>query len=159
VAANISNPFVAPFLITGEVEVGSLITTGHLVPFDAEAARRTGVTGFALEAALGSIVVGAAPAVLGAGVTSLLVRRRRPANDQVPDRAIERTLARYSRAPRGDRIYVKSKLRADPVIVQLFALDEPLGHVVDAGCGRGQIGLFLRELGRVSRLSGWDWDR
>jgi 2-polyprenyl-3-methyl-5-hydroxy-6-metoxy-1,4-benzoquinol methylase len=72
--------------------------------------------------------------------------------------AIQRTTERYASAQHADRFYVTSKLRTDPLIQQLAELDLRLGRVIDAGCGRGQIGLLLLELGAASSLVGWDWD-
>src|SRR4051812_28798105 len=48
-AANVSNPIVAPFLITLEVEVGSLVTTGQHAAFSLARAKQTGILGFALQ--------------------------------------------------------------------------------------------------------------
>jgi 2-polyprenyl-3-methyl-5-hydroxy-6-metoxy-1,4-benzoquinol methylase len=64
---------------------------------------------------------------------------------------------RYRSAPRGDRIYVSVKLRTDPVASLIASLGW-LGDVVDVGSGRGQLGLFLLEAGRISSLQGFDWD-
>src|ERR1041384_4459312 len=56
--ANISNPLLAPFLITLEVEVGSLLISGHHAAFTLQRARQTGILGFVLQAGIGSVVVG-----------------------------------------------------------------------------------------------------
>jgi SAM-dependent methyltransferase len=72
-------------------------------------------------------------------------------------RAIARTVRRYAAAPRGDRIYVALKLRLDPVLRELVQLG-PFGTVLDAGCGRGQLGVCLLEAGLVSSLAGFDYD-
>src|SRR5450432_766125 len=66
-AANISNPFVAPFLITLEVEVGSLLTTGQHAAFTLARAKQTGILGFAWQAGVGSVLVGLAFAAIGGG--------------------------------------------------------------------------------------------
>src|SRR4051812_40229874 len=66
--ANISNPLFAPFLITLEVEIGSLLSTGHHAGFTLEQAKQTGVLGFVFQAGLGSLFVGAGLGALGAGV-------------------------------------------------------------------------------------------
>lgn len=66
VASNISNPLFAPFLVTAEIELGSLIVEGRLTVFDLERARAKGIGGFVLEAAVGSLVLGGALAGLGA---------------------------------------------------------------------------------------------
>lgn len=96
--------------------------------------------------------------------------------------AIARTIARYARARSADRYYVRVKLHTDPLAAELLrsrysasvpfrgsSLPGPvgaelpcnspqLGDVVDVGCGRGQFGLLLYELGRVRSLHGYDWD-
>ncbi len=74
------------------------------------------------------------------------------------DGAIRRTLERYRRAPVSDRMYVAGKLQHDPVVTEISALAGDFGRVLDAGCGRGQLGLCLLELGRVSSLAGFDSD-
>jgi SAM-dependent methyltransferase len=71
--------------------------------------------------------------------------------------AIARTVRRYAGAPRGDRFYVSFKLRLDPVLRELARLG-PFGSVLDAGCGRGQLGVCLIEAGLVSELIGFDYD-
>ena len=166
-AANISNPLVAPFLIAAEIEVGSLLLTGRFVPFDVERVRSTGISGFAVQAAVGSLIVGMLLAAIGALVTWLVATRRlqgqraERATDSPEAQlqtAIQRTTDRYASARHADRMYVASKLRTDPLVGQLAELDLRLGRVIDAGCGRGQIGLLLLELGAASSLVGWDWD-
>lgn len=71
--------------------------------------------------------------------------------------AMERTVRRYAAAPKGDRIYVSMKLRFDPVLRELAQVG-PLGSVLDAGCGRGQLGVCLVEAGLARSLSGFDYD-
>lgn len=56
-------------------------------------------------------------------------------------------------------MYVASKLRRDPVYGDLLGLDEQLGHVVDIGCGRGQLAALLLEAGMANRVTGYDWNR
>jgi SAM-dependent methyltransferase len=133
------------------------------VAFDLTQARATGVLGFVLEAALGSVFVGATLAVAG-GLLSLVIARAFGARDSTaappPDaleQAIGRTVARYGTAPLGVRYYVAGKLAADPAVPELARLG-PLGRVLDAGSGRGQFGLLLLELGRLDSLTGFDSD-
>jgi len=78
--------------------------------------------------------------------------------DSALQSAIERTVARYASAPKGARYYVSSKLAYDPVLDAVIRLPGNFGLTVDAGCGRGQLGLCLVELGRVGKLRGFDWD-
>jgi 2-polyprenyl-3-methyl-5-hydroxy-6-metoxy-1,4-benzoquinol methylase len=72
--------------------------------------------------------------------------------------AIVRTIARYAPARSADRYYVHVKLRTDPLAAELVRVSCQLGDVVDVGCGRGQFGLLLCELGRLRSLRGYDWD-
>lgn len=157
-AANISNPFVAPFLITLEIEVGSLVLSGHHAPFGIAQARSVGVGGFVAQAALGSIIVGGAFAAVGAAVAWQVASWRVARRHRSLAAAIDRTIARYRGAPRGDRYYVASKLRSDPVVAAVAGLDVPFGAVLDLGSGRGQLALCLAELGSCARVRGIDWD-
>jgi SAM-dependent methyltransferase len=163
-AANVSNPFVAPFLIFAEVEAGSLLLTGHWVAFDVEQARRTGASGFAQQLLVGSLAVGTALALLGFLLGYLVAARR---GEQVPpssvgvddnERALERTRMRYAQAPRADRYYVAGKLALDPVFALIASQAGDFGRVLDLGCGRGQLSAFLLELGRASQVTGIDSD-
>lgn len=154
-AANISNPLVAPLLLLAEVQLGSLLLTGQLTNFDLASARRIGASGVALQLGLGSVVLGAGLGCLGAFIAWWVARRGKPRTEL--EGAQRRTRARYVAAPRSERCYVRAKLALDPVLRQLAELG-PLGEVIDAGCGRGQLGLCLLELGRVERLRGFDFD-
>jgi SAM-dependent methyltransferase len=170
-AANISNPFVAPFLVTLEVEVGSLVTTGRHAGFTLARAKQTGILGFALQAGVGSLFVGSALAALGASTAYWLARKHRArtareasgdgeaaSSEEQVELAALRTIERYRAAPIGDRLYVAGKLRSDPLTRMLAALPGDFGRVLDAGAGRGQFGLFLRELGRAQQLVALDSD-
>jgi uncharacterized protein (DUF2062 family) len=154
-AANISNPLLAPLLLLAEVEIGSLLLHGAPVAFDLAAARNKGVAGFVEEAVLGSIVLGAVLGLLGGALAAFIARRAQRASALTL--AMRRTRARYASVPRAHRYYVAAKLRSDPVLAEIAGLAE-LGDVIDAGSGRGQLGLCLFELGRVRSLTGFDFD-
>jgi uncharacterized protein (DUF2062 family) len=79
-ASNVSNPFVAPFLILAEVELGSYLLHGVPASFDLSQARLRGITGLLYEAALGGVMIGALLGVVGGLSVALLARqaRRRP---------------------------------------------------------------------------------
>ena len=79
------------------------------------------------------------------------------ASDQAA--ALSRATLRYRDRGRFARMYVASKLRRDPVYGDLLALDEPLGDVVDIGCGRGQLAALLLESGMARRVTGYDRNR
>jgi uncharacterized protein (DUF2062 family) len=76
-AANISNPLIAPFLVVAEVQVGSLVLTGQLAPFDVATARAAGLAGFASYAAVGAPMVGGLLAAVGAALAALITPRPR----------------------------------------------------------------------------------
>jgi len=163
--ANISNPLLAPFLVTLEIEVGSLLTSGRHAAFTLARARQTGFIGFVFEAAVGSVFVGGVLAALGSGVAYVLTARRATTSltplqdDDQQLAAIRRTLARYAPAARADRWSVTGKLHWDPLTKLLFGLPHQLGRVLDAGAGRGQFGLLLLDLGRCESLTGYDADQ
>jgi SAM-dependent methyltransferase len=81
--------------------------------------------------------------------------------NMVADRHLARRLdARYAVCGHAIRGYVRWKLRLDPVHNAIFAAgrESPLGQVMDLGCGLGQFGLALLELGLADGLVGYDWD-
>ena len=72
--------------------------------------------------------------------------------------AVSRTKARYRTLKGGDRYYIANKLKFDPIGRVIDEITGELGDVFDVGCGRGQLGLLLYELGKVRTLRGFDWD-
>jgi len=167
--ANISNPLVAPFLVTLEVEIGSLVTTGQHAAFTLARARQTGILGFAWQAVVGSVFVGGGLAAVGSAIAYAIARetQRRAATEHEEaasdtteqfEAALLRTVERYRGAPIADRMYVAAKLRFDPLTRLLASLPGSFGRVLDVGAGRGQFGIFLLELGRCSDVSGFDTD-
>ncbi len=182
VAANISNPFFAPALLTGEVEVGAFVRTGAR-PHFAEAVTRAGAFGqFAGDLVIGAPVVGLGMALVGGAVTwvtlSVAQRLRPEGKEPEPYRlppeappwvhAVERVAARYAppqgatAAERSRFHYVRTKLLGDPVarLVADIEGEAPgaLGEVLDIGTGRGQLPILLTELGRATQARGVDWD-
>jgi len=162
-AANISNPLVAPFLIFSEVEVGAYLTTGRFAEFDVTQARARGALGFARQLLVGGVVVGAAVAACGFGIAWFFASRRGAAGAAASppaesfEAAVERTRARYENAKPAHRYYVVGKLAFDPVFKLLSELTQ-LGRVLDLGCGRGQLSLLLLELGHATHVTGFDSD-
>lgn len=72
---------------------------------------------------------------------------------------IDRTAQRFARAVarRSTYHYVVGKLRRDPATRAIAELG-PLGDVLDLGCGRGHLALFLLESGAAKSVRGYDWD-
>lgn len=75
------------------------------------------------------------------------------------DAALDRAASRFAHAATSpwQRHFAREKLRRDPVTRALAALG-PLGEVLDVGTGRGQLGIFLLELGHATSVRGIDWD-
>jgi 2-polyprenyl-3-methyl-5-hydroxy-6-metoxy-1,4-benzoquinol methylase len=72
---------------------------------------------------------------------------------------IERTAQRFARASgrRGTYYYVRGKLRGDPATRAMVELGA-LGDVLDVGCGRGHLAVYLLETGLAKQVHGIDWD-
>lgn len=181
VAANISNPFFLPFLLTSEVQVGAYLRTGAFLQLE-HRLTRAGAAEFTEDLFLGAFVVGLGLAAFGAATTwaSLAIKRwikpgsapspRYRLPDDAPPwfHAVERVAGRYApadgatAAERSRFHYVRSKLLGDPIakLIADVAGDAPgaLGEIADIGTGRGQLPILLLELGRATKAWGVDWD-
>src|SRR5690606_33131674 len=155
-AAHVSNPLFAPFLLVAEAELGAVVLGRLPLTAAFESASELGWDEILVRTAVGSVVLGAVLGAAGGALAAGIARGRSSADDAL-EAARRRTGARYRNVPPADRWYVASKLRTDPVAEQVAALG-PLGDVLDVGCGRGQLGPFLVELERVSRPVGSDLD-
>jgi len=163
-AANISIPLIAPFLTMAELEIGAFLLTGHAMSTDVATIRAGGAGAFARELVVGTLVFSPSVAAVGGALAFVGVRLVRGAANRVRsdlDLALDRVAARYaSGGRRAAYHYVRTKLAGDPVgrrVAELGAR-EPLGDVLDAGCGRGQLGVLLLEHHVATRVVGFDWD-
>lgn len=75
-AANISLPFIAPFLTVAEIETGARIRTGHTIGLSREALASRGLGAFAAEVAIGTAALSVALAAVGFAITYALVAWR-----------------------------------------------------------------------------------
>jgi uncharacterized protein (DUF2062 family)/SAM-dependent methyltransferase len=181
VAANISNPFFLPLLLTSEVQAGAYLRTGARLKLEHQITR-AGAAAFTGDLFLGALVVGLGLAVVGAAITwtSLTIKRSiQPAFAPTPRyrlpedappwvHAVERVAGRYApadgatAAERSRFHYVRTKLLGDPIakLIADVAGDAPgaLGAIADIGTGRGQLPILLLELGRATTAWGVDWD-
>ncbi len=184
VAANISNPFVAPAIVTAEVEIGAFLRTGERPHFERALTQTGALKHFAGDLVLGAPVFGAGLAVVGGVITFValaVAERVRPAGAgeaQEPYRlppeappwfhAVERVAARYApadgatAAERSRFHYVRTKLLGDPIAKLVAGIEGEapgaLGGVLDIGTGRGQLPILLVELGVATKARGVDWD-
>jgi uncharacterized protein (DUF2062 family) len=74
-AANISNPLVAPWLLFAEVQAGAWLRRGSFHPLTLQEIRTTGAAVFGMDLLIGSVFVGATLASLAAAGTYAAVRR------------------------------------------------------------------------------------
>lgn len=181
VAANISNPFMAPLLIASEVQVGAICIEGELPELGEAMQLSHAIRSFPKYLLLGAPIVGLALGILlgiSAWITTLLKRRwfgkgtrpvyALPANAPAWVTAVERVAGRYSPpedkspAAKAQFNYVRIKLLMDPIAKLVTNIAEKvsggLGEVFDIGTGRGQLPILLVELGCATRGAGVDWD-
>jgi SAM-dependent methyltransferase len=70
---------------------------------------------------------------------------------------IATTAARYQGAGRFAQGFVRGKLRGDPATAAILALGaQGFGHLLDLGCGRGQLALALLLGGHATEVTGLD---
>ncbi len=152
-AANISNPFVAPFLLFAEVQVGRWLRTGRPYPVSVEAFRAFNVWQFGADLVVGSLVVGLALGALAAAVTFAIGRQREgvPAGESA---LIEAAVDRYLASGVFAWEFANGKIRTDPVYLEVLrrGLLPAEGVLLDLGCGRG---LMLAVLASAREL----WER
>lgn len=179
-AANISNPFMAPLLIAGQVQLGALVVDGEVPPLES-LGTTDALARFPLYLVVGAPIVGAALAVvLGAVAYGVAWLKRsffgvaeRPPYRLPPHappwvQAVERVASRYappedpSPSTKAHFNYVRIKLLTDPIARMLAdlagAAPGALGRVLDVGTGRGQLPILLTELDRATSARGVDWD-
>ncbi len=81
-AANISNPFVAPFLLLAEIETGAMARAGVWRDLSAEAVRQSGPAPYLADVVVGTLAFAPALALVGGaatyGAAALAQRLRRP---------------------------------------------------------------------------------
>lgn len=156
-AAHVSNPLTLPFLLALELEVGSLVLHGHHAPDTFAGVKELGAGPAVAQVMVGSLLLGSGLGILGAVLTWFVAQRARDSRSRGRAAGRRRTIARYAGAPANVRLYVRGKLMTDPAFSSIVDLG-PLGRVVDAGCGYGQFGLGLLDVGNATKLLGIDDD-
>ena len=134
-AANISNPLIAPFLFAAEIQVGAKLRTGHFI--SAATLEQVRLKGIAIDILLGSVVVGLALGIAGTLLTLWAVRRQ--GDDVWVAGLVDAAAERYLAVGVSAWEFARGKLRMDPVYLQLLK-DGYLpsqGQLLDLGCGAG----------------------
>lgn len=136
-AANISNPFMAPILLLAELQTGALLRQGSLHALTLHDVRSVDPWLYALDIAIGALVIGL---TLG---TAVLVVTRAAMKGADRDPYFSTLVRRASERYVGDSLtaweFARAKLRLDPVYKQML-VDGMLprtGTLVDIGCGQG----------------------
>ena len=78
-AANISMPFIAPFITFAEIEMGALLLHGHFMAMSPSDLKATGIGALVAELVIGTLVVAPAGGAVGGSLAYAFVswRRRR----------------------------------------------------------------------------------
>jgi SAM-dependent methyltransferase len=149
VAANISNPLMAPLLIFAEVQVGAWARREDLHALTLQTIRATSPWTFGADLLVGSLIVGIALGGALALVTHLVTTRFGDADPGFV--AVARAAAdRYLGASITAWEFARAKLLSDPVYeeVTIRGLLPPGRTLLDVGCGQGLMLALLSEIRR-----------
>jgi hypothetical protein len=154
VAANISNPFVAPWLVFAEVQVGAWFRRGSFHALTLETLKTTGVAVFGIDVLVGSVLVGSAlGALAGAGTYAVL---RSAGDDAAFAELVRRAADRYAGTSITAWEFARGKLRGDPVYrATLSGEILGTGPLLDIGCGQGLALALLAEARRSFNAGTW----
>ncbi|MEO7134240.1 MAG: DUF2062 domain-containing protein [Vicinamibacterales bacterium] len=154
-AANISNPLMAPFLIFAEIQTGAWLYRGAFHALTIDAMRTLDPWALGGDLLLGSVVIGLA-------IGALLAVSTRAASKAAPslppaivdvltsaaDRYVDTTIVAWE--------FARGKLRGDGVYGALLAQSLPPGEAcVDIGCGQGLTLAAMIEAQRLHQTGEW----
>jgi uncharacterized protein (DUF2062 family)/2-polyprenyl-3-methyl-5-hydroxy-6-metoxy-1,4-benzoquinol methylase len=145
VAANISNPLMAPLIVLTELQAGAWMRRRELHALTLEAVRSTDPWTYGADLVTGSLVVGALLGLM-AGAATYLVARSSGVEPWFAD-LVRRAADRYLVTGITAWEFAKGKLRGDPVYRAVLAggLLPSGGTLVDVGCGQGLMLALLAE--------------
>jgi uncharacterized protein (DUF2062 family)/SAM-dependent methyltransferase len=154
-AANISNPFAAPFLILVELQVGAWLRRGRFHALTVETVRTTDPWTFGADILLGSLVAGAVLGAVGGVATWLGLRT--PDGDAYFPALVRRAADRYVTTSITAWEFARGKMRGDPLYrtVVMGGVLPTGGVLVDVGCGQGLMLALLAEAARDARAGTW----
>jgi uncharacterized protein (DUF2062 family)/2-polyprenyl-3-methyl-5-hydroxy-6-metoxy-1,4-benzoquinol methylase len=170
-AANISNPFFAPWLILVELQVGAWLRRGSFHPLTIETARTASVTGLGADFLLGALAVGAGLGVIAGGTTYAVLRRT--AGDDAFAALVRRASDRYVNRGVVAWEFARRKLTSDPVYKDVVCgglltgrrVPQSSGDVarsadagrtlLDVGCGMGLTLALVAEAARADEAGTW----
>lgn len=154
-AANISNPFVAPWLLFAEVQAGAWLRRGSFHPLTPATLTTTGVAVFGIDLFVGSVFVGSVLAVLTAADTYAVLRNA--GEDEAFAELVRRAADRYAGASITAWEFARGKLRGDPVYRATLSSEilTPGASLLDIGCGQGLTLALLVEARRSFDTAAW----
>ena len=155
----INNPLLQPVIVASSVEVGYFLRSGAFRPFHLSALTGAHMKEELLAWFMGSVVVGVVLGGAGAAITAVVVRAKAKADTGLRERIVL-VNRMFAGCARGDRAFVRGKLRLDRIFELLAELlaaeDQGSGTVVDLGCGYGMALSFAAFRDSKRRLVGCD---
>ena len=152
IAANISNPLLAPFLVLAQIQLGAWLRRGAFHALTLDTIRTTDPWTFGLDLLIGSLVLGIVGGVAVAAATYATSRRQGELDDVLmaaADRYLQGGIVAWE--------FGRGKLRGDPIYQEV--LSGRLLHsgemLVDIGCGQGLMLAALAEARRRSAAGTW----
>jgi len=154
-AANISNPLVAPWLLFAEMQAGAWLRRGTFHPLTLQEITTTGAAAFGMDLLIGSLFVGGALASLAAAGTYATVRSA--GLDRHFAELVRRAADRYVGASITAWEFARGKLRGDPIYRATLSADVLAsgGTLLDVGCGQGLTLALLAEARRAVDAGAW----
>jgi uncharacterized protein (DUF2062 family) len=154
-AANISNPFVAPVLLFAELETGAWLRRGELHSLTLEAVRNIDPWSFGADLIVGSLAVGAVLGITTGLATYFLARsgaddpQFKLLADSAADRYVSTSITAWE--------FARGKLKGDPLYRTVLAggVLPSGGTLVDVGCGQGLMLALLAEAAAAQRAGTW----
>lgn len=152
IAANISNPLFAPFLVLLQTELGAWLRRGDFHSLTIDTIRSTNPWTFGLDLILGSIVTGIAGGIV-TGLATYVTARHPDRLDDVLMAAADRYLQRGITAWE----FARGKLHGDPIYraTLIGGVLQPGDALIDIGCGQGLMLAALAE--SRSRIEAGTW--
>src|SRR3954453_10511796 len=135
-AANISNPLMAPMLILAELQTGALARRGELTPLTLEAVKQIDPWTFGGDLLLGSVIVGGVLGLSIGGTTWALTREQGP---EWFNLLVRRASGRMATTSITAWEFARGKLRGDPLYRTMLTSGDlrAASTLVDVGCGSG----------------------
>jgi uncharacterized protein (DUF2062 family)/SAM-dependent methyltransferase len=161
-AANISNPLMAPFLILAELQTGSIVRRGELRPLTLEAVKQIDPWSLGADILIGAVIVGA---LLGAALGSATwALTRDQGEDPIFAALVRRASDRFVAGSITAWEFARGKLRGDPLyrtvlLGRVLPAGASDGTLVDVGCGSGLMLALFAEAAACWREGQWPSDR